>query len=134
MVNPYSGPERRKAERVDAAFTLTYSIEKPVTLRIQLGWEDNIDALMLDLSELGMAIVTKHDIPSTTELYMKFIIINFYSEGDKRIYHMEIVGEVVSNLRRPDGSHRLGIRFTKISDADKQAIRDFVICRKLHPF
>jgi c-di-GMP-binding flagellar brake protein YcgR len=131
MDNPYSGPERRKSERVDAAFTLTYSIEKPLILRVQVGWEDDIDALMLNLSELGMAIVTKHDIPSATELYMNFIIIDLRSEGEKRIHHMEIVGLVVSNSVCPDGSHRLGIRFDKISDEDKQAIRDFVIGRKL---
>jgi hypothetical protein len=46
---------------------------------------------------------------------------------------MEITGEIVSNISLPDSSHRIGIRFDRISDADKLAISNFVRRNKLPP-
>ena len=120
------GRNRRKSDRTDVAFTLVYSVEKPYALRISLGLVDDIDALMINLSDIGMAIISKHDLPLSTELYIKFNIIDLHLAGDNRRKHMEITGEVASNVALPDLSHRIGIRFTKITREDQVAISDFV--------
>jgi c-di-GMP-binding flagellar brake protein YcgR len=121
-----SNQERRGSERVDAAFTLIYSVENPYSLRISLGLADDIDAIMVNLSESGMAIITRHDLPIGSQLYIKFNIIDLRLEGEERRRHMEIVAESVSNVRLPKASHRIGIRFTRISNEDKEAIKNFV--------
>ena len=131
MEDNLSGQNRRKSERLDTAFTLIYKVEKPLALRIQLGYANDIDALMLNLSDLGMAIITKHDLPAETQLNIKFNMIDLHLQGDERWRHMEITGETVSNISQPDASHRIGIRFERISSADKLAISDFVKRNKL---
>jgi c-di-GMP-binding flagellar brake protein YcgR len=124
------GKERRRSERIDVAFTLTYSVEKSYTLRISLGLVDNVEAVMVNLSDSGMAIVTNYDIPRGAQLYIKFNLINMRLSGDDRWRFMKMSGETVSNINMPNRNHRIGIRFTRISDEDKEAINSFVICNK----
>lgn len=124
------GKERRKSERIDVAFTLTYNVEKSYTLHISLGLVDHIEAIMVNLSDLGMAIITNYDIPRGAQLYIKFNLINMRLSGDDRWRFMKISGEAVSNVNLPDENHRIGIRFNKISKEDKVAISNFVLCNK----
>ena len=126
MENKYDGKERRKSNRLDVAFTLIYSVEKPLSLRIQLGVADDINAFMVNLSDLGMALVTSQDIELLAQLYIKFDLIDLRLEGEERRQHIEMTGEVVSNVATTDGSHRLGIRFDNLSDHDKITLNRFV--------
>jgi c-di-GMP-binding flagellar brake protein YcgR len=130
MENEAEGKNRRKSERLDVAFTLVYGIEKPFALRIKLGLVDEIDASMINLSDLGMAVTTEYDIPIDTELSIKFNIIDLCLSGDERWRKMEIIGQVASHVTVVDEnsklSHRIGIRFVNISSEDKFAISDFI--------
>lgn len=117
---------RRKFERLDTTFTLSYQVEKPLALRIQLGFNDDIDALMHNLSDTGMAIITKHDLPLGTQLSLKLNIIDLRLQGDERCRHMEIAGETVSNVSLPDAGYKVGVRFNRISGVDKFVISDYV--------
>jgi c-di-GMP-binding flagellar brake protein YcgR len=136
MENKTEGKNRRKSERIDVAFSLVYSVEKPYALRVSLGLVDETDALMMNLSDLGMAIITKYDIPLSTILYIKFNIIDLRLTGDQRFRHLEINGKVVSNVILPDVSyrtgHRIGVCFINISNEDKMAISDFVKHNMFH--
>lgn len=137
MEGETKGQNRRRSERIDVTFTLTYSVEKPFSLRISLGLNDAIDALMVNLSDLGMAIITRYDLPLGAGLCIKFSIIDLRLTGDERWKKMEITGEVTSNVALPDGSHRIshriGMRFINISSEDKIAISNFVK-RNMLPF
>ncbi|MCX5696009.1 MAG: PilZ domain-containing protein [Candidatus Omnitrophica bacterium] len=126
-------PERRKSERIDAAFTLIYNVEKPYALSVSFGLADEKDALMVNLSDLGVAIITKHNIPVGTQLHIKFNIIDLHLTGEERIRRMDLIGETVSNTAIKDISHRIGIRFDKILEVDKAAIRDFLKRNKFPP-
>ncbi|MFH0917888.1 MAG: PilZ domain-containing protein [Candidatus Omnitrophota bacterium] len=117
---------RRRAERLDVAFTLIYGVEKPYALRVSLGLADDIDALMLDLSVLGMAMTTKFDLPKGTQLQIKFNFMNLFLAGQERSRRMEIIGEVVSHAELSSGNYRIGICFKQIQEADKEAIRKFI--------
>ena len=126
MEDKLKGKNRRSAERKEVAFTLIYGVEAPYTLRVNLGLTDDLDALMLDLSDLGMAIITEVDLPKGTQLYIKFNLRNLSLYGEKRSRNMVIVAEVVSQVDLGNGNYRIGMRFDKISDEDKSAISDFV--------
>jgi len=125
MEDKAEGQNHRKSERVDAAFTLTYTVGDSPAIRVNLGLFDEIDALMLNLSDLGVALITKYNIPVGTQLYIKFNIIDLRLVGEERRKHIEVIGKVVSNVPLASMSHRIGIHFEKISERDKAAIRDF---------
>ncbi|MDD5505711.1 MAG: PilZ domain-containing protein [Candidatus Omnitrophica bacterium] len=131
MKNNPDEKNRRKSERIDAAFTLTYNLEKSHTLRISLGLIDDIETVMINLSDLGMAIMTNYDIPLGAQLYIKFDLINMHLSSDERWRSMKITGEVVSNLLISGENRRIGIRFNGISEENKAAIRDFVLSNRL---
>jgi len=126
MEDELKGQNRRNSQRSDAAFTLNFSIEKPFELRITLGLPGEVGALMQDLSDSGAAIITQYDLPLGTQLRVKFNLMNLRLVGEKRLRRMELIAEVASNSVMPDASHRIGIRFVKISEEDKAAIGDFV--------
>lgn len=122
-----SNKERRSSRRLKVDFTLTYQVNHPLVVRMSVGWNHNIYALMLDLSEDGMAISTDFNIPNSTILSINFTLINLNAETEEdRIKSMEVVGEVRYNAPAGKGEHRLGIRFDRIAPIDKDAIANFV--------
>jgi len=125
MNNSYSGPERRRSPRVRVEFTLIYRVDRPMEVRMSVGNKE-VNALMLDLSELGLAILTDYDLPLSTALSIKFTLMNLYAYGDEQIRVMEISGEVRNNTLTEKNEHRLGILFTQITQEEKTAIAKFV--------
>ena len=119
-------PERRRHSRVKARFIVTYKLNKPLEITITIN-KRQIQALMADLSEGGMAIITEYEIPIATILLMNFTLINtLISDDSQRIKTMDLTGEVRYQMLLQRKERRLGISFIKISDEDKQAISKFV--------
>ena len=127
------GQERRKSERLDVAFTLVYNQEKSHPSCTSIGLVNGVESLMVNLSDLGMAITTEHGIPLGMKLFIKFNLINLHLIGDERWRYVKTTGEVVSDVLLADSNHKIGIRFNKILEEDKVAIRDFVKCNKCPP-
>jgi len=126
MNNEFAGSEKRRSKRLKAHFTLIYQVNKPPTVVMNIGYGREIEALMLDLSEGGMAIITNYDIPKDSVLLIKFTLINRALEGDNRIIKMDMTGVVCYNSLSENEEHRLGIHFTQISEKDRKAIMDFI--------
>ena len=117
MRTGYVGPERRRAKRVKTTFIVIYKVGYPLQVRMTVR-ERDINAIMINLSEAGMAILTNYNIPVSTLLLMKFILINENSALDEeRVRPMEIAGEVRYSISGERDERRLGIYFTQISDA-----------------
>ena len=119
MKDKGEGQERRKSERLDVAFTLIYNIEKSHVSYASTGIFNGVDSLMLNLSDLGMAITTEYGIPLGVQLYIKFNLINLHLIGDERWRYVKTTGNVVSDVVLPDKSHKICICFNKISEEDK---------------
>ena len=126
MENNHDGRNKRKSERLDVAFTAIFQVEKPINLRFQMGWDTDVDALMTNISDLGMSIISRHDLAVGTELHIKFNIVDFHLTGEERWQHMEAEGTIVYNIPLSDVNHKIGIRFDRISAADKSLISNFV--------
>lgn len=120
----FSGRERRRHLRLEASFTVIYKVDRPLVVRMQIGNKE-VYAVMLDLSESGMAIVTHYNIPGSTILSMKFTLVNEKLPKRKQFKTMAITGEVRYGARVKKEC-RLGIRFMKINEADKRSIAHFV--------
>ena len=121
-----SGSDKRASKRLKANFTLYYQVNKPPTVVMNIGYGREIEALMLDLSDGGMAILTNMDIPVDTVLLIKFTLINRALKDDNRIIKVGMTGVVCYNRLLENEEHRLGIQFTNINEQDKKAISEFV--------
>jgi c-di-GMP-binding flagellar brake protein YcgR len=119
--------ERRQFHRIPVIFIVTYKIHEPLKLRMFIQ-EEEILAAMIDLSEGGMAIQTTYDIPVASILLIEFTFVDTTAPQDTPLQIMKILGEVRYNVLKEDNVHRLGIRFTEISENDKYVIS--VFCRK----
>ncbi|MCK5305735.1 MAG: PilZ domain-containing protein [Candidatus Omnitrophica bacterium] len=125
MKQDYSGPERRENKRVDVSFIIAYRVNKAPTIFMLVGGKE-VYALMMDLSEGGMALLTEYEIPVGTELSIKFTLINFEVEKEHRTRVMKITGKVKYCGPSEKEENRLGISFTQIKKEDKAAIANFV--------
>lgn len=121
----YNGPERRKSKRLRVDFIVVYRVRRPIRLFMVIKNKE-VSALMTDLSEGGMAILTDYDIPVSTTLLIKFTLINPPATENERVRMMEITGEVRYNTYLGNNEHRLGICFTHISKEDRTAIVNFI--------
>ena len=126
MYGSYTGSDRRKLKRLAATFIVIYKADSPLHVRMMIGNRD-IHAIMLNLSEGGMAFITNYNIPQGTRLSIQVILINEKAVKDEeRVRPMQINGEIRYNIRGEKKEHRLGICFTQISDEYRRAIANFV--------
>lgn len=125
MNNVYSGSERRKSKRIRACFTVIYKLSKQIEIKMWIGGKE-VSAIMIDLSQDGMAILSENDIPKSTTLSIKFTLINEFKKKENQLRPIEMEGEVRYNNFLKEKAYRLGIAFTKIKEEDKFEIADFV--------
>ena len=94
--------------------------------RIAIGDMD-IQAQMIDLSQVGLAIATKYNIPAGTLLSIRFDLAKMNEKGTASFYQaIKVAGDVRSNIKLSKDEYRLGICFLKIDDKDKAMIEEFV--------
>lgn len=125
MARQYGGPDRRKFKRFKVNFMMNYSVRKPQEVSMAIGNQE-VEALMVDLSEEGMAISSIYDIPVGSILLINFIFIASHRKDENRVRKMMIEGEVVNRAAIDVEEYRLGIRFIRIKEEDKLAIAEFV--------
>ena len=131
MANSDNYSEKRKSQRVNVEFIITYKVEKLAqldkTIQVQMKVSsEEINAIMLDLSESGMAILSSYDIPISTTLLIKFTLINLLATDEERISSIEVSGKVCSNVILKESEHRLGISFIQVTEERKAAIINFI--------
>ena len=129
MAEDYSGAERRQHERVKVNFTVVYQVDKPLEFSMMIG-NKLVDALMLDLSESGMSVLTTYNLPIGAELLIKFTLIGAHPYYESRSVSMNVTGEVRNNIIFKREERRLGVLFTKISEQDRGILVGFV--QKIH--
>ena len=118
--------ERRKFKRVKVTFSIRYKVNQPLYVCMRVANQD-INAIMLDLSEMGMSISTNYNIPAGTVLSIKFTLINDAAVNDEdSIYSMQIEGKVCNSSLIDEQEYRLGIRFTIIPNEARLKIAKFV--------
>jgi len=95
-------------------------------VRASLGLSDDLDALVRDLSDSGMAMITKFNLPRGARLRIKFNLINLFLFDQERTRRTEISAEVVSSTDLGKGDYRAGVKFNNSSEEDKIAINNFI--------
>lgn len=126
MGNKWKGFERRKFKRAKVNFIITFQVEKSLTTEVKIDSKE-INALLLDLSECGIAISTTENIPISTHLAIKLILVDYTTDDkDDRIKTREVQGVVCDNTPDKANRRRIGISFTDLSDEVRQVITEFV--------
>ncbi len=121
----YVGPERRRFERIKRDFIVFYKVVSPLEIDALVGHKE-VHGIMIDLCETGTSVLIKHNIPPTSLLSTRFILVNEKAiNEDQRVRSMQMDGEVHYSILW-EGVYRVGISFTRISEEDRRAIVDFV--------
>ncbi len=123
MENRFTGTERRRFNRVLASFLVVYKVAEQTECTKAFKGRDLV-AVMNDLSEGGLSMLTNHDIPETCGFLLEFTIINHDAREDKRVRTIEVRGGVKYKILTPKGERRLGISFDQIDGEDQAAIVD----------
>ncbi|HNX80985.1 MAG TPA: PilZ domain-containing protein [Candidatus Omnitrophota bacterium] len=125
MVPPYRESERRKFKRLAVNFIVIYRVHQPFEVIMIVGTRE-VSAMMIDLSQGGMALMTEYDIPPDARLLLCFTLINPYGVTADRVATMELEGDVRYNVALGKKEHRLGICFRDVSQSDQHAIASFI--------
>jgi len=127
MNNEYSGKERRKFKRLNVDFTVFYRVNSPLLVRMRLGDKD-IDALAVDISEGGIAVLTDYDVPALSIVTARFTMLDENAiSAESRTRSIVVQGEVRYNiLLEKEKEYRLGIEFIGLSDDDRNFIANFI--------
>jgi c-di-GMP-binding flagellar brake protein YcgR len=131
MNEKYSGTERRRFRRTQVKFTVFYRVNSPLLVRMRVGDRD-VNALALDISEGGMAILTNYDIPSSSDITVRFTMLNDNAISiANRARSIVVQAEVCYNvLIKKEKAHRLGIRFVDLSEDDRNFIGNLVKAKR----
>ena len=125
MKNINEFDDRRRSKRVKAEFIVTYKVDSPAEVVMRIGGRE-INAIMLNLSDAGMAVLTKYKIPALTVVLIEFTLIDLNANGEDRVKSMDVLGEVRHNVLLEPDEYQLGISFSQISEKDKSALSAFV--------
>jgi len=108
MRNAYI-PERRQTRRIQAIYCAKYRYYDPQTKHLD---SQEYEALTLDISETGVALVTDREVPIGTNLVIKFTVNKFGDFSHSRFSKVILfTGTVAYSVPRGNDLYRLGIYF-----------------------
>ncbi|MFA5116783.1 MAG: PilZ domain-containing protein [Candidatus Omnitrophota bacterium] len=121
MERNYLAENRRKSDRLKINLAAWYKVVGPVNR----GKETEVE--MLDLSQGGMAFLTRDNIPAKSTLLIKFVLFKVDRKGFLKLHGpVKLAGEVCSSRSSANNQRRLGVSFKEVCLDDKFQIRDFV--------
>ena len=116
------GPEKRKFRRVEASFTVVYSVQSPMEARLEFGGKES-EGIANDLSEGGLSLLTERPLPEGAVMIIKFRLQNkstgFEEEASRKF---EVQGEVRHSIYTKEKDFRTGVRFMNLAQADRNFI------------
>ncbi len=126
MGDQYSGEERRRFQRANVSFIVIYRVNEPLQVSMMVGNKE-VHAIMSNLSEDGMSMVTNYNIPAATIVTAKFILLNDQAPRQiDRVKTIEITGQVRYSRFIKERAYKMGIHFTNITEADRSFIKEFI--------
>jgi len=122
MANQYPNKERRKFKRIKKECIVMSKITTPA-VKLDASGDKEFNGMILDLCADGMAFLTHNAIPKSVSVANKFVLMDDKtSDKVDLLKPVEVIGEVLYNLKKIDGKYRIGMQFTNISDD----IRSFI--------
>jgi hypothetical protein len=104
--------------------TIWYKVHSPEHLRLELG-EKDMEATTLDLSTVGLAFLSKHQIPVWSRLILKFIFFGSKEGSVNIVKPVEVEAEVKSCLPY-ENEFRLGVCFRNLDQERRFELVRFI--------
>lgn len=108
--------ETRKAKRFSVSFKVKIKVDSSSTERFNIRKEE-IEAEALDISILGLGLLSKNFIP-------KGVIIDLKFEINRKV--LELRGEIKSAVSGGRGLTRLGVQFLDVDKTQSEIIESFI--------
>lgn len=123
----YSGVEdRRKYFRLRAVLFVCFTLDRSFYIP-SLSEEQEIEASTIDISQGGMAIATRYNIPMKAILHIKCLLLGVGRRGEVAFSRpVEVSGEVRYSEPMNPGAYRLGISFMDIDNEHRQQIGNYI--------
>jgi hypothetical protein len=127
MDNSYD--EKRKYAREPADSSLQYTVKAPIAVRLKMG-NLALPAMICDIGEGGVGVISQFQIPEKTILFLKFTVINTVTPNKEcqecRQRDFVIEGQVCYCRPIDKENYRLGINFLDLAPDDRAFIADYV--------
>jgi c-di-GMP-binding flagellar brake protein YcgR len=118
--------EHRKYKRTSAKFMLSYKVSKSLQVAIMAS-ESKIDAIMGNISQGGLMMVTQYDLPIDSKLTLSFAVVNDAAlHDDDKIKALDIEGVVRSKRQIKHNEFDIGVEFVDPSQEDQKFLAEFV--------
>ena len=126
-MNPFDPQyDRRRFQRLALNLSVNYRVEDPWYVRLKIG-DQEIEATALNVSEGGMALVTDHNVPVSTLLFITFSLFKADRHGEIVFFTPVVTdGKVRSNLSYDRESFRLGIAFVRTGPQASSSLQRFI--------
>ncbi|MCX5694418.1 MAG: PilZ domain-containing protein [Candidatus Omnitrophica bacterium] len=119
MYNRKWGQDRRRFQRLSLNLIVWYKALRPENLCRMLGSSD-LAAVTLDISPFGMAFISKHNIPTYSDIGLKFIVFDSQlNPYESLAVPIEVNAKVRSCMPYEEEGYRVGVSFSNI-DLEKQ--------------
>jgi len=118
-------PERRSIGRTKGTFFIKFRFYHEQSRRLDVN---EYDGMTLDISEIGLSLISDKKVPLGTTLFLKFLINN--EPGNTLSSHRRIIiftGHTVYSKVLDDGLYRYGIYFGPAKKETQEKFFD-VIC------
>lgn len=118
--------DRRRYQRLKVNLSVWFRLSARFHM-ISLPADEEIEAQTLDLSQEGISIVTKYNIPIYAELIVSFILFRMDRRGNIIFNEpLELTGEIRSNILISNNERRLGIWFKNIASEQRSKITQYI--------
>ncbi|MFA5355976.1 MAG: PilZ domain-containing protein [Candidatus Omnitrophota bacterium] len=126
----YQDTEKRQTERIDVNFVVIYNVNSPLSVRMMVGNQEVV-AIAVNLSEGGIAISTNYELPVSTLVKIRFILLNEKSPViSERMKSIEVTGDVRHSFLNQKNVYQIGISFIDLADSERQFIAGFIKLEK----
>jgi c-di-GMP-binding flagellar brake protein YcgR len=124
--------ERRGFQRSEVKFLVLYKVNEPLKVRMQIG-ERLINAIAVNLSAGGMAVLSNFAVPPDTIVSLQFTLVNEAEARDEDCCRtINIRGQIRHSNLTHEKTYRLGICFLDMSAGERNFIIKFVALAPLH--
>lgn len=132
MYNRRWGKDRRRFQRLNLNLIVWYKALHPQDLCQILGPTD-LAAITLDISPFGMAFMSKYNIPTFSDLGLKFIVFGSHRDSYESLaVPIEVKAKVRSCKPFEADGYRVGVSFDDI-DLEKQQKLAHIMKESMRP-
>jgi len=114
--------ERRRYRRHNVNILASFCVLKAPGIALRRTF----DAIIVDMGEWGLSLVTDHSTPIANIIIIEFNLIDARADKRERVMPLKVRGEIVYNMALKDKECRLGVRLIDLDGKSRNSIARFL--------